>query len=398
MIDHVLKIHILLPAAVCLLSGCSAPPIRCTSPVDNPAHHFVRSMEAVEERYFDFARDRLNRAVFCDKRFSPAYSGLALVMAEKAREQTDGSHRALHVQRVRENIRLGKKHADTPVDKFLYHLAQIRIGIILQEEGWLKTAEDSFAAAGRLNIDDGQLPYYQGKEVADYFMALAYMEARDLPNARDRYAAVLAAGRDRKWDEEAERGWKKVDKVLRAAGGMKLGEVSRKISLQDSLSRGNMAALLIQELKLDTFLRASAAGIDGKVVPADVPAHPFREEILIALELKVRGLEARFDERTRTSLFFPAETVSRSEMALMLDDLLTKVGIPEPREKKESGKESAPLSDVRPVSPFYEAVLRMTRHGIMEEEITGEFRPNDVVDGAEAILALRKLKQILAVN
>ncbi|MEK7700063.1 MAG: S-layer homology domain-containing protein, partial [Planctomycetota bacterium] len=52
-----------------------------------------------------------------------------------------------------------------------------------------------------------------------------------------------------------------------------------------------------------------------------------------------------------------------------------------------------PFPDVRKTSPFYNAVMNVTTKGIMEGEISGDFRVDSVVDGAEAILAIRVLRQ-----
>jgi len=53
---------------------------------------------------------------------------------------------------------------------------------------------------------------------------------------------------------------------------------------------------------------------------------------------------------------------------------------------------------VRPTSPFYNAVMNMTTRGIMESDMSGIFRVDAPVDGAEAILAVRMLKQSLTVR
>ncbi|MBI5893665.1 MAG: S-layer homology domain-containing protein, partial [Deltaproteobacteria bacterium] len=39
------------------------------------------------------------------------------------------------------------------------------------------------------------------------------------------------------------------------------------------------------------------------------------------------------------------------------------------------------------------AVLNATTRGLMEPELSGEFRINDLVNGSEAILAIRVLRQ-----
>jgi len=43
-------------------------------------------------------------------------------------------------------------------------------------------------------------------------------------------------------------------------------------------------------------------------------------------------------------------------------------------------------------------VMNMTTRGIMEGELSGEFRINAPVDGAEALLAMRVLKQRMNIH
>lgn len=382
-----------------MLAACSAPSVRCTSPVDNPAYHYLRGMEALEARWIGVAEDHFDRAAYCNNEFSPGYSGLALVMAEKGREERDSGHRAVDVQRMRDNLRLAEKHAEEPADEFYYHLARMRTGILLKEHGWLTEAEDSFGRARELKVDDRQLLYYQGREAADYFMGLAYLEARDLPKARDRFAGVLGSRREGKWNGKAEAAWKKTDKIVRAMAGLTVGNVGEKVALQDSVSRADLAALLMNELQLEKLFAgripdaSRLAAMKAEFVPADVVSHPFRDDILRVMKWKVRGLEPKYDERTRAYLFSPAESVSRGEMALILEDVLIKLTRDEKLATAYLGQERSPFPDVRPTSPFYNAVLNMTTRGIMEGELSGGFRINAVVDGAEAILALRVLKQ-----
>ena len=380
-----------------LLPACSRPSVRCTSPVDNPAHHYLRGMVALEDGDLQIADDTFARAAYCDKAYSPVYSGLALLGAETAQKQGDERHRAVAAQRIRESLQLGKKYANEPADEFYYYLARIRLGIMLKEAGWLKMAEEAFDGARKLKLDGQQLLYYQGREAANYFMGLAYLEARDLHRARERFAGVLDSRQEGKWHEKAERAWKKTDKVLRALAGFTVGEVGTKIALQDSVSRSGLAALLMGEMKLDKMLvdrtpdTTVVALMKGESVPTDILSHPFRTEILLAMQWKIRGFEPKYDETARAYLFHPAESVSRGEMALILDDVLIKLR--RDGQSATAGLNRSPFSDVRPASPYFNAVLNVTSSGIMEGDVSGEFRINDVVDGAEAILALRMLQE-----
>lgn len=393
--------QLLLPlmALLCLVTGCSTSRARCTSAMDNPAHHYLRGMEAMDEGHLDFARDRFDRAIYCNDRYSPGYSGRALAMSEQWSRQAD-DRRQLPAQELRDNLDLGKKLAETPADRFQYDLAQIRSATLLQERGWLSVAEDSFAAAKKEQVDD-PLPYYQGIEAADFFMGLAYLEARELTKARERFAAVLAAGHDRKWYEPAERAWTKLDRTVRALDGVTVGETGFTIALQDAISRSDLAALLIDELKLDAVLAGRV--LDGTSpaikkegsVPTDIVGHRFHKQILTVMKLRVNGLEPIVDQRTGACIFSPDETVNRGEFALILDDMLTKLARGQQLHLQPPVQGLISFRDVPPASPWYRAVLNVTAHGIMKKDPSGEFRINDVVDGPEAIVAIRMLKQVI---
>jgi len=80
-------------------------------------------------------------------------------------------------------------------------------------------------------------------------------------------------------------------------------------------------------------------------------------------------------------------------MAFIMEDVLIKLSGDEKLASAYFGQEKSPFPDVRNTSPLYNAVMNMTTRGIMNGELSGEFRPNDPVDGADALLAVRVLKQ-----
>ncbi|MGB9892590.1 S-layer homology domain-containing protein, partial [Thermodesulfovibrio yellowstonii] len=130
-------------------------------------------------------------------------------------------------------------------------------------------------------------------------------------------------------------------------------------------------------------------------IPADIINNPFQQEILTVLKLKIRGLEPKYDETVKAYLFKPEEVVKRGEMALILEDVLIKLTADEKIATAFLGHEKSPFLDVRTTSPIYNAVMNMVTRGIMEPELSGEFNPERAVNGAEAILAIRMLKQKL---
>lgn len=372
---------------------------RCNLPEDNPQHHYLMGMNALESGKLPVAKEKFDRALYCDEKFSKALSGLAIVTAETAITYEDKKFKEVQIERSYEYLKQAKKNAENDVDMFDYYLAEIRVNAVLRGKNWLEKAESAYKEAKSLNIDEKNLLYYQGKESADYFMGLAYLSALEFQKARDRFADVLNSKREGKWHEKADRAWKKTDKIVRAMAGFTVGDVGKMIAIKDSISRGDLSALLVDELKIDKLF-AGRIPIDTQInamkpefIPADILKHQFKEEILTVLKFKVRGLEPKFDETTKAYLFKPDEPVTRGEMAFILEDVLIKLTGDEKLATAYFGADRSPFPDVKTTSPFFNAVMNMTTRGIMEGEISGEFRVNANVDGAEALLAMRMLKQ-----
>ncbi len=385
---------------IILASGCATRQVaKCTSPEDNPQHHYLVGMEALEKGDLETAQAKFERSLYCENKFSPAYSGLAITSARKAKIQQDAGFGKVEADRALAYLKKADKLADTPEDRFDYLTATIRVYKALKSEGWLDKAKEAFDDIKGLNVDEKKLVYYQGKEAAIYFMGAAYLEALEFQQARDKFAEVLNTKKEGKWNAKADRLWKKTDKIVRALAGITVGDVGRKIAIKDSISRGDLAALLVDELKIDQLFagrinaQAQTNKMKAEFTPADVLNYHFENEVLTVMKWKIRGLEPGYDEKTQAYLFKPGNKVKRGEMALILEDVLVKLTGNEKLATAYFGQERSPFPDVKPTSAYYNAVMNMTTRNIMEGELSGEFRVDDPVDGAEALLAIRVLEQ-----
>ena len=390
---------LVLTGLLTMLAGCAGPQIQGISAEDNPEHHYLAGMTALENGNLNAAQDKFDRAVYLDNRFARGYAGLAIVSAERVKNQQDAAFRSLETQKLVENLKKAAKYSDKPEDTFDYSVARIRVFTAIKGKGWLAETEDAFNVATELKVDERALTYYQGTEALAYFQGYAYLEGREFQKARDSFAAVLNAKREGKWHEKADLAWKKTDKIVRATAGITIGDVGKTIAAKDAVSRGDLAALLVDELKIEKLfagripVASELAKMKAEFTPADILNHPFRDEIMGVLKWRVRGLQPKFDETTRSMLFKPADSVSRGEMAFILEDVLIKLTGDEKLAVAYFGQEKSPFPDVRSTSPYYNAVLNVTTRGIMEGELSGEFRINEPVDGADALLAIRVLNQ-----
>ncbi|MDP3259930.1 MAG: S-layer homology domain-containing protein [Thermodesulfovibrionales bacterium] len=382
------------------VSACTKPVAKCTDPTDNPSHHYLMGMQALEEKKIDVAQSKFERANFCDEKFSPAHDGLAIVSVYKTKQQGDAAFKKVETERAMEHLKKAGKLAESAEDKFDHLVATMRVySAIKPTKDWLKTAEDAFSDIRDLKVEEKKLTYYQGKEAADYFMGKAYLNALEFRQARDKFADVLNAKREGKWHEKADKAHKRVDKIVRAMAGITVGDVGKQIAVKDSVTRADLAALLIVEMKLDKLfagripVKSQIDKMKAEFTPADMLTHSFKEEVLTIMKWKVRGLEPKYDGTTKAYLFMPKAPVLRGEMALILEDVLIKLTGDEKLATAYFGQDKSPFPDVKPTSTFYNAVMNMTTRGIMEGELSGEFRVGAPVDGAEALLAMRVLKQ-----
>jgi len=386
-------------SVLAFVSACTKPVAKCTDPTDNPSHHYLMGMNALEQKNVDAAESKFERAVYCDEKFSPAYSGLAIVSAYKVKGQKDAGFKKVETDRTMQNLKKAGKLAESAEHKFDYLVATIRVNSAIKPADWLKTAEEAYGEIRDLKVDETKLTYYQGAEAAHYFLGKAYLAALEFRQARDKFADVLNAKREGKWHEKADKAWKKTDKIVRAMAGITVSDVGKQIAVKDSVTRADLAALLIVEMKLDKLfagripVQSQLDQMKAEFTPADVVNHPFVQEVLTIMKWKVRGLEPKYDETTKAYLFKPQDVVKRGEMALILEDVLIKLTGNEGLATAFFGHEKSPFPDVRKTSPFYNAVMNMTTRGIMEGELSGEFRIDAPVDGAEALLAMRVLKQ-----
>ena len=102
--------------------------------------------------------------------------------------------------------------------------------------------------------------------------------------------------REGKWHEKADKAHKRVDKIVRAMAGITVGDVGKQIAVKDSVTRADLAALLIVEMKLDKLfagripVKSQIDKMMAEFTPADMLNHPFKEEVLTIMKWKVRGL------------------------------------------------------------------------------------------------------------
>ena len=389
----------ILCVVVLFLISCAHKARIAVNQLDTPGHHTFTGLKLLDQEKYVDARREFEMATQLDAKYSKAYTGMALVNIYTGKFN-DAS----------ENLAQGLKNAKDADEKLFVNVGKIRYYTLSKsDQKWLELAKNQFDEA--VVTDPKQTPAY-------YFMGLAYKDALEFNLAGQMFTRVIQLKSDHMADADAQ--LKFLQKVQLAIPATEAG---KKISLVESITRADAAAIFIEELKIidlynkptlkvsDTPLKetekvsaevketekvptAAPPPAPVKLLAKDIADHPLKTDIEGILEIGVRGLE-----NDPKGNFNPGEILSRGEYAMMLEDVLIKLtGEKDLAARYVNSKSLFP--DVPADMPYFNAIIAVTSRGIMEAKNTktGEFLPLKPVTGVDALLIIRKLKEKLKIT
>ncbi|MBI3003416.1 MAG: hypothetical protein HYY54_07360 [candidate division NC10 bacterium] len=347
--------------AALLLAGCVAAPLPVAL-VDNPEYSVATGMRLLDRGQYGPALAEFERARALNEKHVPAYLGIALAKAHLG--DAGGALAALGEARQRNGV---------PV-----HAAAIEVLTLLRPPNWLEQAEREFEAGRSKSARDPELLLAMGRA---YKAAFAF----------DRAAALLrqALALDRGEQEEAVEEIRALEMIQRAAP---VSETAKRVALKGQVTRGELAALLVEEvgwLTLPEVARRPPEPAMAYPFAADLEDSPYRGAVEGFLTRPLRGLRL-FPDQT----FAPDQPVFREEFAVILEDLLLRVKGDDLRAAALAGNAS-PFPDLPAHHFAFSAALLLTRGGILERRPDGSFGSRESVAGPEALVALRRLREVL---
>jgi hypothetical protein len=384
--------------ATCLVGamvvGCGPKARKAEGHMDDPPTHYKQGMKYWDAGEFAKAEEEFNHAKDLDPKYAPAYAGLALTTANKAMgaKTTDETE-----DLFKEAVKLADK-AQGLDDKIPEVYIAKALVLTMKYEGtpakeWLKEVEAEYTKALKIDPDNSEAYYRRG---------YCYKKAYEFGKAATDFRKVLDLNKD--FTQAADKEWELVQKIERAAPGT---DVGRKIALVDKISRADVCALYVSELKIDKLVAKKRPKVQNtdfeapddpremeadKVVKmeeiTDIGKHWAKNFILDIVNLKIRGLEAYPDHT-----FHPQELVNRGEFAMMVEDAIIAILGDETLATKHIGTESR-FPDVNPAHPSYNAICNAVDKNVLDGEMNGEFGLDKSVSGPDALLAIRKLKDL----
>lgn len=386
------------------ISGCGETS-KTTRPqkggLDTPEFHVSRGDDALNAGYYQRARASYKSALSLQKENPEALSGVAvsnaylidrpgvsdqgkqivfeegIEMLEKALEQVSSDDKSVFVK------------VQTNAVQFYYVLK-------LPVETWTEKIAEHYEAA--IEVDPGNpLPYY--------FMAQANAHQHKYDEAISQLKKVLIIGG--KYESEANREITRIQTIQRALPGSRFG---KNIANIREITRADLAALFVTELRLDRLYgdqkqssssatyqapkaqrKLSSDPIAQYPDAVDIKGHPMEQTIKEVMAMGIKGLESNPAHQ-----FLPDQKITRAEFALMIQDIIVKVTRNHTLETQFFGQPS-PFPDVSESVWYYNAARTVVSRGLMQirDRVNGKFQPLAPVSGAEALLTVRNLKDLL---
>jgi hypothetical protein len=381
------RLMVVLAVLAVAVYGCGPKAAPSTSVMDTPEYHYNQGLKYLDKDQLDDALKSFDRAIALDPKSPLGYIGKGLTLGKKG-----------DFKQAFENMDKAKGY-DTGIESRVGMIRLYGMQMVKEQSKvatLVKDAEREFKDAVKKDPNSARLHYYTG---------LCYKVALDFDKASQMFRKVLDMNKEFTGEANAE--WAIIQKIQRAAPGTEIG---KKIALIDKIDRADVAALFDQEMNLeklftkrgvktyDTGFKApteastkfSPDTMVKMAAATDIADNWLKPSIDVILKLQVRGLEAGPDHK-----FEPTKRITKGEFAIMLEDILIKVGGDEKLATKFLGATS-PFPDVRNDHYAFNAIMTVTSRGFLEaDKATGEFRAVDPVSGADALLSIREFKNQL---
>lgn len=372
----------LLPVLCVLLffGGCAGRHTTLQSFLDTPSHHTSNGFSFLNRGRMIDAEREFQAALRLDHSFSQAHCGLGLIAGIKG-----------NYPLAFQAMALARNYAKTNEDRAMFAVGEMRLYTMKKGQGWLKRVKASFQEATKSVAESPEAYFYLG---------IAFEQAYRFKDAEKAFEKVTTLNSRLFW--QAGRALRLVKKIIRAAPGSLVG---KRIALKNTITRADVAALIVEELRLDKIYKDLARHEEGfrapqvlhtrsepSGIPADVKTHPLRADIEIALQLGVHGVGCYPD-----GSFRPEQPVTRAEYAVIMESI-TSIIRQDPTLNTRFSRKISPFSDIGNSDPSFNAVMLCTSGMAIMEPREGVFNPWGNISGADALLALRKLKNALHIH
>ena len=369
------------------------------SALDTPKHHLLRADDLIAQENWSKARREVRLAQEISPKNSVVISMQALIEAHEStlagKSSTEKQKLYLQSQELLENA----LNSDSTTEEKIQVLTNsIRSQSFLKDNpNWYEQAKSAFTEAKELLASNADL--YPFIAPLEYYMGQVHESAFQFEKASKSYRTV--AKQRGAFLQKSTRALERIEQILRAAP---ITERGNHIATLKALTRADMAALLVEEFQLAKLTQSTTKENSSQyqvpksqkkfqqtqksqTLATDIVDHPLQVDIEEVIKHGIRGMQP--DPR---GLFYPNEFLTRSEYALLLEDILINL-TRNPNLATRFIGESSPWQDVRPDAFYYNAARVLVSSGIMSlnDKLGAKFEPQKPISGSQALLGLRLL-------
>jgi len=347
-----------------VVGGCASNMSRPETILDTPELYVSNGYKLIKTNKYEDAEREFSKALKLDPKNSEAFAGTALAMGHKGEQEA-----------ALASMKRSASFAKDNQQEYKVQVGWIRLHSVLREPGWIKKAETAYSWARSIA---GQLPD------AYYYMGIAYKHECRIEEAKTAFLRVLEIN-----DGLVPEARNELFVLKRMASARPISGFGKGLVAKERVTRADVAALFLHELKLREVLKKEAPG-PHLAAASDIASHPQKKIIEEILALKIKGLMVYAD-----GTFEPDQVVTRAAFAVMLADIISRAE-KDPAMIARYAESGSPFWDVKSDAPYLGAVLVCTAWG-GETEVENEmFNPMGVLAGYDAVLFIQKIRDKLA--
>jgi tetratricopeptide (TPR) repeat protein len=354
------KKYILFLCLLCFLCSCGPHKIFLKQQISSPQYHVEIGMVLFELGKTKEAENEFWLALKRDPHLVKAYVGMALVEATNNKQQE-----AFNFIKKAEEIAKDKEEIVN------VNLGKIRVIYISYTPKFLPMAEKAFAQI--MDITPGYPPAY-------FYMALVYEKAFQFDKALSFLDKVLKSE-----NALVLRAYNEIDKITKIKKAQPLTNIGKEIGLKDAITRADMAALLVHELKLLQILEIPHASLP---IIRDISGERFTKEIIAIAPYHIDELSVTVD-----GYFDPQLKITKASFCEILQDLYIRISGNKSLRNRFKNIRS-PYKDLDPRAPYYNACILGLIKGFVlpKDRLNKKFGPLSPVSGADALVGLKRLR------
>ncbi|TYB31532.1 MAG: tetratricopeptide repeat protein [Candidatus Mcinerneyibacterium aminivorans] len=351
-----------------IVVGCGAKTRKQQAVTDTPQFHYNEGMKYIESEEYNKAFNEFQLATSLDPNYAPAYEGMAYAYLGE------------------NNLEEALRAAKTSLDKDSKYIdGYIVLAKVYMQMKDYKKALKNYEKAYKL--DNNSIK-------ASRNIGYSFFKMGEYQKAREWYNKAFSIKEN---DKVTMNYLDELNDMQKAMAGM--GSVARKIAKQNIVTRADVAALFINELNIEEYFKekenysefkeySEKKEKEDEIEISDVDKNHW------AISFINKAVKYGIIDLATDNKFYPKKPITKANYAVFISRVIMKVEDDDSLGTRYIGSPS-PFKDVPNSHYAFNGIMICTNRGILQPEISGRFGLNNEVPGRNAVIAIKKLKNLI---